>query len=117
MIVIIGLTILMEFLFIWFPCYFDLDVYTDFGRDVIWVTKNRELNWFFTCFLPPYAIMYENLCERINGNGLALLLLLLSLVTLPVTLLMSIIGGIVMSIRWLWRYFCKIFAREEDPSK
>lgn len=114
MIAIIGLTVLMEFLSIWLPGYLDLDTYTDFGKDVIWITKNREFNWFFTHFLPTHAIMYENLCERINGHGLALLLLLLSLVTLPVTFIMSIIGGIVMSIRWLWRYFCKTFAREEE---
>ena len=114
MILIIGMISMLEFLLVWLPFYFDISEYTNWGKEVIWVTKNRELNWFFTYFLPPHAIMYEKLCERINGDGLALLLMLLSLVTLPVTLLMSIIGGVVMSIRWVWRYFCKTFAREEE---
>lgn len=102
------------FLAIWLPLYGDLSNYTDWGRDVIWVTKNRELNWFFTYFLPPHAIMYENLCERVNGKGLALLLLLLSLVTLPTTILMSLIGFSVLLVRYMWRTFCRAFVREED---
>lgn len=105
---------LLEFLLIWLPFYFDMDTYTDWGQDVIWVTKNRELNWFFTYFLPPHAIMYEKLCERVNGNGLALLLLLLSLVTLPITLIMSLIGFSALLVRYMWRTFCRAFARKEE---
>lgn len=105
---------LAQFLLIWFPLFFNISDYTDWGEDVIWITKNRELNWFFTYFLPPHAIMYENLCERINGNGLALLLLLLTLVTLPVTLIMSLIGFSTLLVRYLWRTFCRAFAREEE---
>ena len=105
---------LMEFLLIWLWGYFTISEYTDFGRDVIWITKNRELNWFFTYFLPSHAIMYEELCEHINGQGLAILLLLLSIATLPVTIIMSLIGALVISIRLLWQWFCRIFAREED---
>jgi len=102
------------FLLVWLPWYFDLDTYTNSGTDVIWITKNRELNWFFTHFLLPHAVMYENLCDRINGNGLALLLLLLSLVTLPTTLIMSLIGFSVLLVRYLWRTFCRAFARKEE---
>lgn len=109
---IFGLTVI-EFLILWLGCYFDLPDYTNWGEDVIWITKNRELNWFFTYFLPPHAIMYEKLCEHINGEGLAILLVLLSLITLPVTLLMSLIGMTILSIRLSWQYFCRVFARKE----
>lgn len=112
-ITIFMLSVLL-FALVWLPLYFDLSDYTDWGQDVIWVTKNRELNWFFTYFLPPHAIMYEKLCERVNGKGLALLLLLLSLITLPVTLTMSLIGFSVLLVRYTWRTFCRIFARKED---
>lgn len=105
---------LLQFFLIWLPLYCDFSDYTNEGKDVIWITKNRELNWFFTYFLPPHAIMYECLCERINGKGLALLLLLLSLVTLPVTLTMSLIGFSVLLVRYMWRTFCRVFARKED---
>ena len=107
------LIVLLQFLLIWLPFYFDIDDYRHWGKDVIWVTKNRELNWFFTYFLPPHAIMYENLCERVNGKGLALLLLLLSLITLPVTLTMSLIGFSTLLVRYMWRTFCHVFARKE----
>lgn len=105
----------VQFLLIWLPLYMDFSDYTNNGKDVIWITKNRELNWFFTLFLLPHAIMYERLCERINGNGLAILLLLLSLATLPMTLLMSLIGAITVIIRALWWCFCRTFARKEEP--
>ena len=113
-IVLICMLTVTLFLLVWLPFYFDISDYTNWGRDVIWVTKNRELNWFFTYFLPPHAIMYEKLCERINGNGLALLLLLLSLVTLPVTLIMSLIGFSALLVRYMCRTFCCAFAREDD---
>lgn len=112
--IIIGVITLVEILFIWLLMYMDLDDYTDFGKDVIWVTNNREFNWFFTYFLTPHAIMYENCCDNINRTGLIILLLLLSLVTLPATCLMSLIGGIVLFIRFGWRLFCHVFARKED---
>ena len=105
---------ILQFLLIWLPSYFDIDSYTNWGKDVIWVTKDRELNWFFTYFLPPHAIMYEKLCERINGNGLALLLLLLTLVTLPVTLLMSLIGFSALLVCYMWRTFCRAFERKKE---
>ena len=111
--VIFGIT-LVQFILLWLPLFFSVSDYTDWGEDVIWVTKNRELNWFFTYFLQPHAIMYEKLCERINGNGLALLLILLSLVTLPVTLLMSLIGFSTLLVRYLWRTFCRAFARKDE---
>lgn len=105
---------IIQFLLIWLPFYMSLSDYTDFGKDLICVSKNRTFNWFFTYFFPVHAIMYENLCERINGDGLAILLLLLSLITLPTTLLMSIIGAIVLVIRLLWRHFCKAYSREDE---
>lgn len=105
---------LLQFLFLWLPLSDELLEYTDWGNDVIWITKNRELNWFFTHFLQPHALMYERLCERVNGNGLALLLLLLTLVTLPVTLLMSLIGFSTLLVRYLWRTFCRAFARKDE---
>ena len=113
-IIAIGMLTVLLWTLVWLPQYFDLDSYTNWGRDVIWVTKNRELNWFFTYFLPPHAIMYEELCERLNGKGLALLLLLLSLITLPVTLVMSLIGFFTLLVRYMWRTFCRAFARKED---
>ena len=112
-IVLICMLTVTLFLLVWLPFYFDISEYTNWGKDVIWVTKNRELNWFFTYFLTPHAIMYEKICERINGKGLALLLLLLSLITLPVTLTMSLIGFSVLLVRYTWRTFCRTFARKE----
>ena len=114
LLIIIFFTSLLEFLLIWLPLYMDISKYTDWGKDVLWITKNRELNWFFTYFLPPHAIMYEELCESINGKGLAILLLLLSIATISVTLLMSLIGVTAVSVRALWRRFCRTFARKED---
>ena len=112
--VILGVITLVEILFIWLLMYMDLSEYTNYGEDVIWVTNNHEFNWFFTYFLVPHAIMYEHCCDDINRTGLAILLLLLSLVTLPATCLMSLIGGIVLFIRFVWRLFCRAFKREED---
>lgn len=112
-ITITCLIALLLFLFAWLPSYIDLDYYMDCNEGVIWVTKNRELNWFFTHFLPPHAAMYDTLCERINGKGLALLLLLLSLITLPTTIIMSLIGFSTLLVRYMWRTFCRAFARKE----
>lgn len=114
---IIAITVivsLFQFILMWLPFYMDFSDYTNDGKEAIWITKNPEVNWFFTLFLIPHAVMYEHLCERINGNGLAILLLLLSLLTLPVTLLMSLLGIIVCVIRFGWHHFCKAFAREVD---
>lgn len=112
--VIIGVITLFEILLVWLLMYMDLDDYTDFGKDVIWVTNNREFNWFFTYFLTPHAIMYEHCCDDVNGVGLAILLFLLSLITLPATCLMSLIGGIALFIRFVWHWFRRAFARKED---
>lgn len=35
---------LLQFLFLWLPLSDELLEYTDWGKDVIWITKNRELN-------------------------------------------------------------------------
>lgn len=102
-----------EFLLIWLGSYFLISDYTNFGCDVIWISKNRTFNWFFTYFFPAHAIMYERLCERVNGDGLAILLILLSLITLPTTCLMTLIGGIVLFIRFIWHRLCRTFARKE----
>jgi len=106
-IIIIFWTVLTFFL-VWLPMYVDME----YKNDIIWVSKNYELNRFFTYFLPPHAIMYENCCERINGDGLMCLLLLITFLTLPTTLIMSLIGAIVSLLRFLWKLFCKSFARE-----
>lgn len=99
----------IEFILIWLVLYAEYE-----GEDIIYITKNKELNWFFMHFLIPHAVMYEALCERINERGLALLLIGLSIITYPVTIIMSIIGGIVMLLRLVWRGFCVIFAREKE---
>lgn len=114
-IVIIFFITVMQFLLMWLPFYMDFSDYTNEGKDAIWITKNRNLNWFLTLFLIPHAVMYKNLCERVNGDGLALLLVLLTLITLPLSLLMSLIGVIILGIWRLWRCFCCAFAREEEP--
>ena len=105
---IIIIWAISTFLLVWLPIYMD----TAYEDDVIWISKNYELNRFFTYFLPPHAIMYEACCERINGDGLMCLLLLITLLTLPTTLIMSLIGAIVSLLRFLWKLFCKTFARE-----
>jgi len=117
--IIIGISFaisIAQFLLLWLPFYLDLSYYTDYGNDLICISNNHTFNWFFTYFFPAHATIYENLCERINNNGLAILLLLLSLITLPTIILMSLIGAIVLTIRLLWQRFCKTFSRQDEKN-
>lgn len=102
------------FLLVFLPCAIDIDSYIYIGDDVVWVTRNYELNKTITIFFPHIAIMYDNLCEKINGDGLAILIILILLATLPITIVFSILGALFLLIHKSWKHFCKVYARESD---
>lgn len=103
----------VEFMTIWISSWvgrFDDD-------DIIWITKNYDANWCITRFLVPHALAYERLCEHINGPGLALMLVVLSLLTYPVTICMGIFALVAYCVRRVWKWFCKAFAREQQEEE
>lgn len=85
--------------------------------DVVWITKNYDANWCITRFLPPHALAYEKLCERINGPGLALMLVILSLLTYPTTIFMGALALIAFCVRRIWKWFCETFEREQEEEE
>ena len=85
--------------------------------DIVWITKNYDANWCITRFLPPHALAYENLCEHINGPGLALMLVVLSLLTYPTTIFMGTLAVVAYCVRRIWKWFCRTFAREQEEEK
>lgn len=115
MIYIIIIWLLVSALFVLLPCSLDVDghIYID-DEDVVWVTKNYTLNKIITNLFPHIAIMYDCLSEKINGDGLAILIILILLATLPMTIILMIIGAICLTICELWHHFCKKYARESD---
>lgn len=103
----------IEFMIIWISSWMD----SDDDDDVIWITKNYDANWCITHFLTPHALAYERLCERINGPGLALMLVILSLLTYPVTIFMGILALIAYCVRSIWKWFCRTFVREQQEEE
>lgn len=93
---------------IWVPCYIALEEQSD---GVIYVSRDEDFNWMVTCFLPAHALAYERMCERLNGTGLALLMLILTILLLSPTFIMGTIGLIAYCIRRAWHLFCIIFQR------
>lgn len=97
------------------PCWMSIEAYEiRNGENIIWVSKNRDISWLVTNFLPFFAIPYERLCERINGDGLVIILGLILLAMLPNVIILTIIGLIVLLIKKTWRAFCTSFARKGD---
>lgn len=104
----------LSFLFAFIPALMDRDDYADTKTGLIWVSKNRNISWFVTLFLPYCAIPYEILCEKLNGEGLAKIMVLIFILTLPLSVICTIIGGIVLIIKLLWHNFTIKYAREEE---
>jgi hypothetical protein len=81
---------------------------------IVWVSKNRIFSKLFSCYFPHLAVIYEKLCEKINGEGLAIILILVSLLTLPLTIFLLILLLLNLLIIKIWQLFCTTFARESD---
>lgn len=90
-----------------------IDEYCD-ENGIIWVSKNRTFSKLFTRYFPHLAIIYEKLCEKINGEGLLIILVLVSLLTLPMTIGLLILLLFNLLLIKVWQLFCTTFARESD---
>lgn len=112
-IILIILWLLISIIAVFVPSAVALDDYCD-ENGIIWVSKNRTFNKLFSCYFPHLAIVYEKLCEKINGEGLAIILILISLLTLPMTICFLIILFFNFLIIKVWQLFCTTFARESD---
>ncbi len=107
---IFGVILYIGVLFcvLWCPYWMD-----DSALSFMNVTKNDEINWFLNNFFPLHTTVYYEFRESINGCGLAILITLLTIVTLPNSAIMFVIGTITLAIRKGWKIFCKIFARKK----
>ena len=81
---------------------------------IVWVSKNKTFSKLFSRYFPHLAVIYEKLCEKINGEGLLIILVLVSLLTLPMTIGLLIILLFNLLIKKAWQLFCTTFARESD---
>lgn len=81
---------------------------------IVWVSKNRTFSKLFSRYFPHLAVVYEKLCDKINGEGLAIILILISLLTLPMTIGLLILFLFNLLIIKVWQLFCTTFARESD---
>lgn len=96
--------------FVWSAAaIFRLDFCDD---EYIWVSKRRTITQLVNIFLPVHAIVYEVTCDYINGQGLAILMYLLSLALLPSTLFFGACALIFSAAMYTWRAFCRAFARK-----
>lgn len=109
----IGVWFLLSLVAVFVPSTVGLDDYCD-ENGIIWISKNRTFNKLFSCYFPHLAIVYEKLCERINGEGLLIILVLVSLLTLPMTICFLIILLFNLLLMKVWQLFCITFARESD---
>ena len=114
MIYIVIIWLLVSALCVLLPCSLDVDGHIYIDDDVVWVTKNHTFNKVITILFPHIAIMYDCISEKINGDGLAILIILILLATLPMTIILIIIGAIYLTICISWHHFCKVYARESD---
>ena len=97
--------------FVWGAAAFFREDFADCDG-YIWVSKNEEITRLVSWFLPVHAIVYEQTCDYINGQGLAILMYLLSLALLPSTVFFGICGLIFAAAMYTWRVFCRAFARK-----
>lgn len=112
-IIIVVVWFMISVLFVLLPSSIDVDDHTA-EEDVVWITKNYTINKMVTALFPHIAIMYDCLNKKINGEGLAILIILILSATLPMTILLMIIGAIYLTICGSWHHFCKVYARESD---
>ena len=112
-IALVGVWLLISLIAVLVPSVPWIDEYGD-ENGIVWVSKNRTFSKLFSRYFPHLAIIYEKLCEKINGEGLAIILILLSLLTLPMTIGLLIILLFNLLIIKVWQLFCTTFARESD---
>lgn len=112
-IALIGLWFLISLITTCLPAAGWIDEYSD-DNGIIWVSKNMIFSFLFTRYFPHLAIIYEKLCEEINGEGLIIILGLISLLTLPMTIVLLILLLFNLLIIKVWQLFCMTFARESD---
>lgn len=112
-IAIIAVWLLISLIAVLVPSVPWIDEYGD-DNGIIWVSKNRTFSKLFSRYFPHLAIIYEKLCEKINGTGLAIILILVSLLTLPMTIGLLILFLFNLFIIKIWQLFCTTFAREGD---
>lgn len=83
----------------------DIDDYKDERTGLVWVSKNQIVSWIVTAWLPLQATVYDKLCDTMDGNGLAIVMIGLTLLTLPVSLAHIIIGCLCALIKYAWACF------------
>lgn len=112
-IALIGVWLLLSMVTVLPPSVAWLDEYSD-ENGIVWVSKNRTFSKLFTRYFPHLAVIYEKLCEKINGEGLLIILVLVSLLTLPMTIGLLILLLFNLLLIKVWQLFCTTFARESD---
>lgn len=112
-IILIVVWLLLSLVAVFVPSTVGLDDYCD-ENGIIWVSKNKTFSKLFSRYFPHLAVIYEKLCEKINGEGLLIILVLVSLLTLPMTICFLIILLFNLLIIKVWQLFCTTFARESD---
>ena len=110
---LIGVWLLLSMILVLAPSTGWIDECCD-ENGIVWVSKNRTFNKLFSIYFPHLAVIYEKLCEKINGEGLLIILVLVSLLTLPMTIGLLIILLFHLLLIKVWQIFCTIFARESD---
>lgn len=106
--IIMGMITFVDFIMLWIPCYMD----HDYDEEPVEVSNNKDFNLFFTWFLVPHAQLYDKMEGKINKCGIGILMMGLSLLTLPTTIFMTTIGGLALLCTSGWRKFCDVFAEE-----
>ena len=109
----IGVWLLLSMILILAPSTGWIDECCD-ENGIVWVSKNRTFSKLFSRYFPHLAVIYEKLCEKINGEGLLIILVLISLLTLPMTIGLLIILLFNLLLIKVWQLFCTTFAREDD---
>lgn len=116
-IAIIFLWLVLSFILGFIPSKIDIEDYTDDENDgVIWVTRNQCVNKVITIFFPHIALIYEVLCEKINGEGLILITLIVLTFTLPLTIILLTLSIIYCLCTGIWHLFCTAYAREDTEN-
>lgn len=98
-----------QFIFVWVPC---LNKLIELPDGLVRISSNYDVNWVFTNFLAPHALMYATLHRKINKKGMAILFVTLTLATLPCSPLCTVIGLDILAVKSIWQWFCETFKKE-----
>ena len=98
-----------QFIFVWVPC---LNKLIELPDGLVRISSNCDVNWVFTNFLAPHALMYEMLHCKINKKGMAILFVTIMLATFPCSPLCTVIGLDILAVKSIWQWFCETFKRE-----